>query len=97
MAGIEPAYANRGLFTRLKIASIELARKKNCDLIYSKATSQFSTRANLKLGYHSARTIDYRTYVNKKGEHVFRDMSKIHQTCTLTVKDLRISNKFVLT
>jgi hypothetical protein len=90
LAGVDPQYANQGLFTRLKVASIELARAKKCDLIYSKATSQFSTRANLKLGFHKARTIEYNTYENDKGERVFVGMSKTHQACTLTVKDLRV-------
>lgn len=91
LAGIEPEYANQGLFTRLKLASIDLARSKNCDLIYSKATSQFSTRANLKLGFHKARTIDYSTHKNDQGQRVFLGMSQTHQACTLTVKDLRNS------
>jgi len=90
LAGIEPQYANQGLFTRLKVASIELARANKCDLIYSKATSQFSTQANLKLGFHKARTIDYSTYEDENGQRVFTGMSKIHQACTLTVKDLRV-------
>lgn len=89
LAGIHPEYANQGLFTRLKVASIELARANKCDLIYSKATSEFSTRANVKLGFHKARTIDYNTYEDDKGQRVFTGMPKIHQACTLTVKDLR--------
>jgi len=89
LAGIHPQYANQGLFTRLKMASIELARANKCDLIYSKATSEFSTRANLKLGFHKARTIDYSTYEDDNGQRVFAGMPKIHQACTLTVKDLR--------
>lgn len=90
LAGIEPEYVNQGLFTRLKVASIELARANKCDLIYSKATSQYSTRTNLKFGFHKARTIDYATYQNNNGQHVFADLSKTHQACSLTVKDLRI-------
>ena len=90
LAGIESEYANQGLFTRLKIATIDLARAQKCDLIYSKATSQFSTRANLKLGFGSARVLDYSTYQNEQGQRVFTGMSKTHQACTLTVKDLRI-------
>ena len=90
LAGIEPEYANQGLFTRLKIATIDLARAKNCDLIYSKATSQFSTRSNLKLGFHKVRTIDYSTHENAQGQRIFTDISKTHQACTLTVKDVRI-------
>jgi len=89
LAGIEPEYANQGLFTRLKMATIDLARENKCDLIYSKATSQFSTQANLKLGFHQARIIDYSTYQNDKGQRIFANMSKTHQSCTLTVKDLR--------
>jgi len=89
LAGVEPRYAHQGLFTRLKLATIELARAKKFDLLYSKATSQFSTRANLKLGYHKARIIDYNTYEDAQGRRVFASMSKTHQACTLTIKDLR--------
>ncbi len=90
LAGIEPKYANQGLFTRLKIATIELARTTKCDLIYSKATNQFSTQTNLKLGFHKARVIDYNTYVNDQGQRIFTGISTIHQACTLTIKDLRV-------
>ncbi len=70
LAGIHPEYANQGLFTRLKVASIELARANKCDLIYSKATSEYSTRANVKLSFHKARTIDYNTYADDKRQRV---------------------------
>ena len=89
LVGNDPHYANQGLCTRLKIATIELAREKDCDLIYSKTTGQLSTRANLKLGFHKARIIDYNMYAADNGQRVFNGMSTIHRACTLTVKDLR--------
>jgi hypothetical protein len=89
VAAVESRYAKRGLFTHLKAATIELARTNKFDLIYSTPTSEYSTRANLKLGFHKVRTILYSTYTDAEGRRIFGGMLNTHQACSLTVKDLR--------
>lgn len=88
VAGVDSRYSNQGLFTRLKLATIDLARSSKLDLIYSKATSRYSTQANFKLGFHAVRTLEYSSYKNSKGQHILAGMSQPHQACTLNVKVL---------
>jgi ribosomal protein S18 acetylase RimI-like enzyme len=87
--GVDPNYRRNKLATQLIDSSIKLGEEKNFDLIYSDVTSDYSLHAFLQHNFHILKTIDYHSYENLNGEKIFQFI-KIHQGCSIVLKDLRI-------
>jgi ribosomal protein S18 acetylase RimI-like enzyme len=87
--GVDPNYRRNKFATQLIDSSIKLAEEKNFDLIYADVTSDYSLNAFLQHNFHILKTIDYHSYENLNGEKIFQFI-KIHQGCSIVLKDLRI-------